>query len=158
MRSLCEGPCEIIFRTRQWKNAWSYFSRLFFHIFFAKAFVKSLRRSLCEGPCEIIFRTRQWKNAWFYFSRSFFNIFFAKDTSWSWILFFNVPFKDHWLEHIFQNGKKDLARSRNSVPGMMTSSNGNIWSPVNSPHKGQRRGALMFSLICAWINGWVNNR
>ena len=31
-------------------------------------------------------------------------------------------------------------------------------SPVNSPHKGQRRGALMFSLICARINGWVNNR
>ena len=30
-------------------------------------------------------------------------------------------------------------------------------SPVNSQHKGQRRGALMFSLICARINGWVNN-
>ena len=30
--------------------------------------------------------------------------------------------------------------------------------PVNSPHKGQWRGALMFSLICAWINSWVNNR
>ena len=30
--------------------------------------------------------------------------------------------------------------------------------PVNSPHKGQWRGALMFSLICAWMNGWVNNR
>ena len=30
-------------------------------------------------------------------------------------------------------------------------------SPVNSPHKGQWRGALMFSLICAWIDGWVNN-
>ena len=30
--------------------------------------------------------------------------------------------------------------------------------PVNSPHKGQWRGALMFSLICVWINGWVNNR
>ena len=30
-------------------------------------------------------------------------------------------------------------------------------SPVNSPHKGQWRGALMFSMICAWINGWVNN-
>ena len=51
---------------------------------------------------------------------------------------------------------------------MMTSSNGNIfprywtfargihWWPVNSPHKGQWRGALM--LICAWINGWANNR
>ena len=31
------------------------------------------------------------------------------------------------------------------------------WSPVNSLHKGQWRGALMFSLICAWIHGWVNN-
>ena len=31
-------------------------------------------------------------------------------------------------------------------------------SPLNSPHKGQWRGALMFSLICVWINGWVNNR
>ena len=31
-------------------------------------------------------------------------------------------------------------------------------SPVNSSHKGQRRGALMFSLISAQINGWANNR
>ena len=31
-------------------------------------------------------------------------------------------------------------------------------SPMNSPHKGQWRGALVFSLICARINGWVNNR
>ena len=31
-------------------------------------------------------------------------------------------------------------------------------SPVSSPHKGQWRGALMVSLICARINGWVNNR
>ena len=30
-------------------------------------------------------------------------------------------------------------------------------SPVNSPHKGQWRGALMFSLICSWMNAWVNN-
>ena len=52
---------------------------------------------------------------------------------------------------------------------MMTSSNGNIFrvtghlsgefirSQVNSPQKGQWRGALMFSLICTRINGWVNN-
>ena len=31
-------------------------------------------------------------------------------------------------------------------------------SPVNSPHKGQCRRAVMFSLICTWINAWVNNR
>ena len=30
--------------------------------------------------------------------------------------------------------------------------------PVNSPHKGQWRGPLLFPLICGWINGWVNNR
>ena len=30
-------------------------------------------------------------------------------------------------------------------------------SPVNSPHKGQWCGALMFSLICNWINSWVND-
>ena len=50
---------------------------------------------------------------------------------------------------------------------MMTSSNGNIFhvtgylcgkSPVNSPHKRQWRGTWMFSLICARINCWVNNR
>ena len=52
---------------------------------------------------------------------------------------------------------------------MMTSSNGNIFR-VTGPlcgeftchrwiprRKDQWRGALMFSLICAWINGWVNN-
>ena len=49
---------------------------------------------------------------------------------------------------------------------MMASSNANPFSVtghlchrwlVNSPHKGQWRGTLMFSLICSWINGWVNN-
>ena len=51
---------------------------------------------------------------------------------------------------------------------MKMSSNGNIFrvtglfvwgihrSPVNSPHIGQWRGALMFSLICAWINNCTN--
>ena len=46
----------------------------------------------------------------------------------------------------------------------MTSSNGNIFrvsghfcEVLNSPHKGQWRGALMISLICVWVNGWVNN-
>ena len=34
---------------------------------------------------------------------------------------------------------------------------GEYRSLVNSPHKGQWRGALMFSLICAWIKGWLNN-
>ena len=31
-------------------------------------------------------------------------------------------------------------------------------SPVNSPHKGQWRGAVIFSFSCIWINSWINNR
>ena len=34
---------------------------------------------------------------------------------------------------------------------------GNSPVPDEFPHKCQWRGALMFSLIYAWINGWVNN-
>ena len=65
-----------------------------------------------------------------------------------------------WIESTFSLGYS-----------MMTSSNRNIFrvtghlcgefthrSPVNFPHKGQWSGALMFSLICTRINGWVNNR
>ena len=35
---------------------------------------------------------------------------------------------------------------------------GNSPVPVEFPHKGQWHRVLMFSLICVWINGWVNNR
>ena len=31
-------------------------------------------------------------------------------------------------------------------------------SPVDSPHKGRWSQTLMFSLICAWTNGWTNNQ
>ena len=31
------------------------------------------------------------------------------------------------------------------------------WLPVNAPHKSQWCGTFMFSLICTWINGWVNS-
>ena len=53
---------------------------------------------------------------------------------------------------------------------MMMSSNGNIFlrywpfvrgihrSPVDSPHKGQWCGALVFSLISTWKIGWAKNR
>ena len=56
---------------------------------------------------------------------------------------------------------KRIAPKVSRVPTMMTSSNGNIFRVTphlcgESPHKGQWRGAFM--LICACINGWVNNR
>ena len=45
---------------------------------------------------------------------------------------------------------KHFPRYRPSVRGIHR-------SPVNSLHKGQWRRTLMFSLICTWINDWVNN-
>ena len=30
-------------------------------------------------------------------------------------------------------------------------------SPVDSPHKVQWRGCLMFSLVCVWTNNWANS-
>ena len=82
-----------------------------------------------------------------------------------------------WCEQCYRLGSISisttvLSKKLWTVGGkcMMTSSNGNIFrvivplcrgiyrSPVDSSHKGQWRGALMFSLIYAWINCWVNNR
>ena len=57
------------------------------------------------------------------------------------------------LNRLFRRRSKKTSKLR--VTGLC------VWYspvPVNSPHKGQWRGVLMFSLICVWINGWVNNR
>ena len=88
---------------------------------------------------------------------------------WTWYCFLS----SRWLS-LGMNGsnmdRKYAHSGRVTLCGMMTSSNGNIFSrywpfvrdihrsPVNSPHKGQWRGAFMFSLIYARINGWVNER
>ena len=41
---------------------------------------------------------------------------------------------------------------------LLTLCEGNHQSLVDTPHKGQWRGALMLSLINAWTNSWANNR
>ena len=43
-------------------------------------------------------------------------------------------------------------------PRYWTFVQGILQSPVKYPHKGQWRRALIFYLICAWTNGWLNNR
>ena len=63
--------------------------------------------------------------------------------SWGW-----------WFETL----SRPLWRHRNDAFGTPGAETIAHRPPVNSPHKGQWRGALMFSLICVWINGWVNNR
>ena len=45
-----------------------------------------------------------------------------------------------------------------TVSALLAICAGNSLVSGESPHKGQWRGALTFSLIWAWINRWVNNR
>ena len=53
-------------------------------------------------------------------------------------------------------------KKSNTSHVMMTSTNGSIFRVTGPlcgefPHKGQWRGAIMFSFICAWINRWVKS-
>ena len=57
-----------------------------------------------------------------------------------------------------QWGKSWWRHEMEAVSASLALCVGNSPVPVNSPHRGQWRGALMFSLIGVWINGWVNNR
>ena len=66
---------------------------------------------------------------------------------------FVIPINYYCSEHIYD----DVIKWEAFLPRYWPFVRGIHWSPVNSPHKGQWRGALMFSLICAWIHGRVNN-
>ena len=52
----------------------------------------------------------------------------------------------------------DDVTKRKHIPRFWPFVLGIDWSPVNSSHNGQWRGALMLSLICTLPNGCVNNR
>ena len=58
-----------------------------------------------------------------------------------------LSFKESWCRHQMK-----------TFPGYWPLVGGIHRYPVNSTHKGQWRGALMFSLIYGWTNGWVNTR
>ena len=59
-------------------------------------------------------------------------------------------------------GKRDFYYKMMSSSGNIFRITGPFWgsSPVTGefPHKGQWRRALMYPLICAWTNDWVNTR
>ena len=79
-----------------------------------------------------------------------------------WQAMFGTALRHHWTSQDGQTWDSGLSHDHDVIkwkhfPRYWPFVRG-LRSPVNSPHKGQRRGALMFSLICAWINAWVNNR
>ena len=74
-----------------------------------------------------------------------------------WLLWFQYQFMVClWILDILQGIHDDVIKWKH-FPRYWPFVWGIHRSPVNSPHKGQWRGTLMFSLICVWINGWVNN-
>ena len=69
--------------------------------------------------------------------------------------------------YVVSNAGPVMVKSDLPVGPVNMKSNGNIFSvpgplwgesTVDYPHKGQWRGALMFSFICTWTNGGANNR
>ena len=99
------------------------------------------------------------------FGMIFFFIPKLKFGNW-WVLFipqfyyawYPLPMLGLKFIHVYKMGPHDDVIKWKHFPRYWPFVRGIHRSPVNSPHKGQWRGALMFTLICARINGWVNNR
>ena len=70
----------------------------------------------------------------------------------------NTPYLYLQIQYVFNHSPHDDVIKWKHFPRYWPFVRGIHRSPVNSPHKDQWRGALMFSLICARISGWVNNR
>ena len=87
---------------------------------------------------------------------------------WSWIIWTKQSMQNQSRTYMFQNMisehtghylvEHDDVTKWKHFPRYWPFVRGIHRSPVNSTHKGQWRGSLMFSLIWAWIKAWVNNR
>ena len=78
-----------------------------------------------------------------------------------WLYFWNISFEDLgdtfcWI-HIRTKRQRDITWWRHQI-FRWPCVRGIQRSPVSFPHKVQWRGALIFSLICAWTNSLANNR
>ena len=79
----------------------------------------------------------------------------------SWNELQKLDYMTSWVPSIVtpaKNTKSWWRHQMETFSALLVLCAGNSPVPVNSPHKGQWRGSLMFSLICARINDWVNNR
>ena len=74
--------------------------------------------------------------------------------SWRSTHLLHLYFLFSWWRHQMEKCSASLV----FVRGIHQRLRGIHRSPVNSPHTDQWRGALMFSLICAWTGSWVNNQ
>ena len=76
-----------------------------------------------------------------------------------WGLYYDINESGMYIESVYLIKEIWLTILEYDVSFMKMSWNGNIFRVTGHLlHKGQWRGALMFSLIYVWIKGWVNNR
>ena len=71
------------------------------------------------------------------------------------------PCCEQWLNlriHGHIRDKTMMTSSKEAFAALLALCEGNQLATGGSPHKGQWRWILMFSLKCAWTNGWVNSR
>ena len=78
----------------------------------------------------------------------------------NWNLSNNIQWNFNQNTKIFiqENAFKNVACETTCLETCRWSDALSMRRPVNSPHKCQWHRALIFSVICVWINGWVNYR
>ena len=91
----------------------------------------------------------------------------AYDRCNTWIMFCFITIRHNWRDQLVAGNRMDATTNITAIRDDVIKwkhclrywplVRGIHRSPVNSPHKGQWRVALVFSLICVRINGWVNN-
>ena len=108
-----------------------------------------------KGPCNnvpALVQIMAWHRSSHYLNRwKFTDAYMRHSASMNW--YCCIVFHSRWLHC---ENHDDVIKWK-TFSALLPICAGNSPVPVNSPHKGQLRGALMLSLISAWINGCVNN-
>ena len=118
-------------------------------------FVNSLFRLTSKNTSKVHITCPMWRESpqkWSVMWKLFHGMMSPWDQLTPFILFWRVGWKK-MIRHNFHDYVIKWKHFLHYWPFVQ----GIHMSPVNSPHKGQWRRALMVSLICTRINAWVNN-
>ena len=155
-----------------------YLQNILIHESISRAAHKRLPHGVCCICVNLCIQNHQFVSLYCQMRHSYFCTMAASFGEKFWLYFHNPivleePFHKycpltpvHVFDSLSWNGQRRYYWSHKSwwrhqmetFSALLAICAGNSPVPVNSPHKDQWRGALMFSLISVWINDWVNNR
>ena len=150
------------FRCRQWRQSWhhdkSWFSIILLHYIPSVQYL-DVKMSQCLQRLQcwlvlflVIIIINNWMDMLWQAIANMFSTKGGANIQREWIAFYVLQLPYYSVQY-----HDDVIKWRH-FPCYWKFVRGIHRSPVNSPHIGQWRGALVFSLICVRINGWVNNR